>query len=595
MNKLINEKSPYLLQHANNPVNWYPWNEEAFEIAKKEDKPIFLSVGYSTCHWCHNMAKESFENEEIAGILNKYFVSIKVDREERYDIDNLYMKFCQSMARNGGWPMSIFMTNEGKPFFAGTYFPRNDFRGITGFKTILLSLNKMWKNDKDKIIETSEEIFRFIEENYIDNYKEKKLNKESLQKAVLSMKKNYDNIYGGFSSKPKFPMAHTLSFLLEYYKKFGDENVKEMALNTLESIFKGGIYDHIAGGFSRYSVDEKWIIPHFEKMLYDNALLIEAFAKAYEITRNDLYKKIIIDTIEFLVRDMQDDKGAFYAGIDADSDGDEGKYYLWTEGELSLILGKENFERFKNFFNIEKSQQVNNKIVLNRVGKSVNIDDYKFLDLQIPILFEHREKRIKPKVDKKILFAWNCLIAKALIIAGEKIDEEKYIEMGIETLKFIEEEMIVNGRIMTSYIDGEVKYKGFIQDYSFFIDALINQYKVLKNESEKNKIFSKIEFYLNEMIRLFYDKKGGFFISGSDSEKLILKMKELTDGAIGSGNSVAAKCLIEISKMNEFKDKYGEQKTIEIAKKSLEISGEEIESFGLYYGEALRGLLKYYE
>ncbi len=591
-NRLINEKSPYLLQHAHNPVDWYPWGEEAFEKAKEEDKPIFLSVGYSTCHWCHNMARESFENEEIAGILNKYFVSIKVDREERYDIDNLYMKFCQATSGRGGWPMSIFMTPEGKPFFAGTYFPRIDFRGITGFKTVLLSLKKLWKNDREKIEETAEDIVDFVKKNYMKN-NEKVLTEDSIKKSAEGIKKLFDSEYGGFGPKPKFPMAHNITFLLEYSEKYDDEIAKAMALKTLDSIFKGGIYDHAGSGFSRYSVDEKWMVPHFEKMLYDNALLLEAYTEAYRRTENPLYEKIVRDTIGFLGREMKDYRGGFYAGIDADSEGDEGKYYLWTESEISFILGKENFERFSKYFNLEKSSLLKGRIVLNRIGREVDIADYDFLEKQLLTLLQHRENRIKPHIDEKIMCAWNSMLAKSLFKAGKVFEEQEIIDTGKKILEFIEKNMVLDGRIMTAYIDGEVKYRGFIQDYAFYIDALKEEMKISEDKEEKERLTEKIDFYTEEMLRLFKDEKGGFYLAGDDADELIMRAKETTDGSVGSGNSAAARVLIELSQMKENFAGKSQEELREIGKRSLDISGQDIEVLGIYYGEALRGLLRY--
>lgn len=591
-NRLINEKSPYLLQHAHNPVDWYPWGEEAFEKAKEEDKPIFLSVGYSTCHWCHNMARESFENEEIAGILNKYFVSIKVDREERYDIDNLYMKFCQATSGRGGWPMSIFMTPEGKPFFAGTYFPRIDFRGITGFKTVLLSLKKLWKNDREKIEETAEDIVDFVKKNYMKN-NEKVLTEDSIKKSAEGIKKLFDSEYGGFGPKPKFPMAHNITFLLEYSEKYDDEIAKAMALKTLDSIFKGGIYDHAGSGFSRYSVDEKWMVPHFEKMLYDNALLLEAYTEAYRKTENPLYEKIVRDTIGFLGREMKDYRGGFYAGIDADSEGDEGKYYLWTESEISFILGKENFERFSKYFNLEKSSLLKGRIVLNRIGREVDIADYDFLEKQLLTLLQHRENRIKPHIDEKIMCAWNSMLAKSLFKAGKVFEEQEFIDTGKKILEFIEKNMVLDGRIMTAYIDGEVKYKGFIQDYAFYIDALKEEMKISEDKEEKERLTEKIDFYTEEMLRLFKDEKGGFYLAGDDADELIMRAKETTDGSVGSGNSAAARVLIELSQMKENFAGKSQEELREIGKRSLDISGQDIEVLGIYYGEALRGLLRH--
>lgn len=596
-NRLIFEKSPYLLQHAKNPVDWYTWGEEALEKAKKEDKPIFISVGYSTCHWCHNMARESFENEEIAGILNKYYVPIKVDREERYDIDNLYMKFCQATAGRGGWPLSVFTTPDGLPFYAGTYFPRINIKGMIGFKTVLLSLKKMWEEDREEIEERAVEYRDFLLDTY-EKYKSEDIGREDIEKSIDAYKEAFDSVYGGFGEKPKFPMGHSISYLLEYYEEFGDEEVKDMALFTLDSMFKGGIYDHVGGGFSRYSVDEKWMVPHFEKMLYDNALLIEAYSKAYKITGNKIYKKIVEDTILFLIREMEDEDGAFYAGIDADSEGDEGKFYLYTKSELGFVLGKDIFERFTGLFNATEKSSLKGRVVLNRVGKDISIDDYQFLDRWLKVIFKYRENRIKPSVDNKIMTTWNSLLAKSLYIAGDIFENRGYIRLAENILNFIENNLIIDDRIMTASIDGVVKHKGYIQDYACYLDALLegrNYY--IKNpsgecaNSRKSVDFTdKLEKYTEKMIELFMDSEnGGFYINGKDADDLIIRCKETNDGSIPAGNSVAAKVLIQIGKENS------DQRLVDIGKKALDLDGFSVNKIPIYHSEVLRAGLIYYK
>lgn len=595
-NRLIFEKSPYLLQHAKNPVDWYIWSEEALNKAKEEDKPIFLSIGYSTCHWCHNMARESFENKEIAGILNKYFVPIKVDREERYDLDNLYMKFCQATSGRGGWPLSVFMTPDGLPFFAGTYFPRINIKGMIGFKTVLLSLKKMWEEDREEIEEKSVEIRDFVLDTY-EKYEPEDITKEDIENSVNSFKSAFDPEFGGFGEKPKFPMAHSISYLLEYYEKYGDEELKDIALHTLDSMFKGGIYDHVGGGFSRYSVDEKWMVPHFEKMLYDNALLIEAYSKAYKISGNEIYKKVVEDTILFLIREMEDESGAFYAGIDADSEGDEGKFYLYTKSELGFVLGKDIFERFTGFFNASEMSSLKGRVVLNRVDKEIDIDDYKFLDRWLKVLFKYRENRIKPSVDNKIMTTWNSLLAKSLYIAGEIFENRGYIRLAENILRYIEENLIVNGRIMTASIDGVVKYKGYIQDYSCYIDALLEgrNYYIRNHsgecaESRKSVEFTdKINEYTEKMIDLFMDaEKGGFYINGVDSDDLVIRCKETNDGSVPAGNSVAARVLVKIGRENS------DERLVEVGKKAIDLDGTSVNKVPIYHSEVLRAGLLYH-
>lgn len=582
-NRLISEKSPYLIQHASNPVDWYPWSDEAFEKAATEDKPIFLSIGYSTCHWCHNMARESFQNEGVSAILNSHFVSIKVDREERFDIDSVYMTFCQAISGHGGWPISIFMTPDKKPFYAGTYFSRDDIRGVAGFRTILLSIQKMWEEDREKLIDASEEVLDIVKNN-LAPVLPKKLGEDDVEKAFFEFRDSYDPANGGFGSKPKFPMGHAISYLLEYYDYTGDEVALVMAEESLRAIYRGGIYDHLGGGFARYAVDEKWAVPHFEKMLYDNGFLLSAYIKLYDTTGNPIYKKIAEDTIDFLNREMKSDTGGYYAGIDADSEGREGKFYTWDKGELRRILSEEKYQILKKHYYVNEAGDLEDRIILNRIGKRISIEDFSETEEILSELFDYRENRVKPSVDRKIITSWNAALAKALLAAGALFEYESYTEQGLELIEFIEKNLVVDGRIMARRIDGETKYLGYIQDYSYCVNALLTAYEVTGCEA----YLDSAKDYAEDMRCLFEDKEnGGFFLSGNDAEALIVRPKEANDGALPSGNSTAAMALIKLGYLME------DEEFIALGKKTLDSVGKEIENAYIYHAEAVRALLLY--
>ncbi len=369
-NRLINEKSPYLRQHAHNPVDWFPWCEEAFERAKREDKPIFLSIGYSTCHWCHVMERESFEDEEVAQILNKHFIPIKVDREERPDIDAFYMGVCQAMTGSGGWPLTIIMTPDKKPFFAGTYFPKESSFGRVGLKDILLRIVELWEKERDKVLRVAENLTSFLEES-LKGRGRGKLGEEALHRAFEELYNSFDPTYGGFGSSPKFPIPHNLMFLGRYYYRYKRKEAKEMIERTLMGMRMGGIYDQVGFGFHRYSTDREWLLPHFEKMLYDQALLLLAYTEAYQITKNELFKRTAQELVEFLMRDMLSPEGAFYSAWDADSEGVEGKFYTWTYEELKEVLGEEELQFLKDYFNVREGGNYFDEATKSKTGRNI--------------------------------------------------------------------------------------------------------------------------------------------------------------------------------------------------------------------------------
>ncbi len=575
-NRLIKEKSPYLLQHAHNPVDWYPWGEEAFEKAKIEDKPVFLSIGYSTCHWCHVMERESFEDEEVAEVLNNNFISIKVDREERPDIDNIYMSFCQVYTGSGGWPLTILMTPDKKPFFAGTYFPKWGKYNIPGIMDILKSINKLWCEDKNKILESSNRIIEQIER-FQDNHGEEELEEYIIEEAVQTLLDNFDSKYGGFGREPKFPTAHYILFLLRYYYFKRDEKVLDVIDKTLTSMYKGGIFDHIGFGFSRYSTDNKWLVPHFEKMLYDNALLSIAYAEAYEATKNPLYKVITEKILNYVKKSMTSKEGGFYSAEDADSEGVEGKFYLWTKKEIIDILGEEEGEFYCKLYDITSKGNFENKNIANLIKTDLK-DIYNNKDKLEKIrekLFDYREKRIHPHKDDKILTSWNALMIIAFCRAGRSFKNDNYIDIAKQSAGFIIKNLMdEKGTLYTRIREGQLGNEGFIDDYAFFLWALIELYEA----SFDIYYLEKSIEVADKMINLFWHKeKGGFYLYSNNSEKLIIRPKEIYDGAMPSGNAVASLALSLLYYIT------GEDKYKDIVDKQFKFFAANIKSGPMYH------------
>lgn len=535
-NNLANESSPYLLQHKDNPVNWYSWGKEAFEKAKNENKPVFLSIGYSTCHWCHVMAHESFEDAETAELLNKYFVSVKVDREERPDIDSIYMNVCQAMTGGGGWPMSLFLTPEQKPFFAGTYFPKQTFQSL------LKQIHKLWQTEREKLVLSGNEIEKAVSR---ENPVQGEATRSIIDEAYSQLERSFDKKYGGFGNAPKFPMPHNLIFLMDYYRVTDKKQALDMAEYTLTQMYKGGIFDHIGGGFSRYSTDRYYLAPHFEKMLYDNALLIISYINAYAVTNNELYKEIAERTAEYIMREMTDGKGGFYSAQDADSEGEEGKYYTFNYDEIPELLGKEAGEKFNDYYGITKHGNFEGKNIPNLLGNSeINNRMSKYL-LKV---YEYRKSRTKLHLDDKILTSWNGLMIAAFARLYRIIGDSKYLDTAEKACDFIEEKLAEGDTLYVSYRNGRRGSSGFIDDYAFYIYALICLYEA----TFKQKYLDRAVELCRKAVKDFYDNRnGGFYLYGSENEQLIMKPKETYDGAIPSGNSVMAYNLVMLSQLTD--------------------------------------------
>jgi uncharacterized protein YyaL (SSP411 family) len=553
-NSLINESSPYLLQHAYNPVQWYAWNEKSLNKARSEDKPIFLSVGYSPCHWCHVMAHESFENEDIAKLMNEYFVNIKVDREERPDIDDIYQKACQLTTGTGGWPLSVFLTPDQKPFYTGTYFPHKGRNGIVGFDTLLIKLAQVYKEKKEQVIGTSTEFMTALNEysNDLARQDDVKIEKSLLEEAAVRLLYMGDNLEGGFGQAPKFPNASNLLFLLRMYELTGISRYKDFVSFTAKKMASGGIYDHIGGGFSRYSTDRKWLVPHFEKMIYDNALLSTLYSELYSISDDQSYISTIDSILKFVLREMTSPEGGFYSSQDADSEGEEGKFYIWGFDELKEYLDEDISSAFLEHFG---ASQVGNFEGMNILHISSSLESLsrkysqterwlsRRFDEMKNKLYEIRNYRVKPETDRKILTSWNGLMISGFISGYKATGNISYLDAARKAINFIETLSRNGTQLRRIFMDGTAKINGYLDDYVFFISSLLDTFGV---DSNPRYLDSAIK-YTDYLMEHFWDPKiGDFFFSSDDNEKLILRTKNHYDLAIPSGNSVAVNNLFRL-------------------------------------------------
>jgi len=560
INRLAGETSPYLLQHANNPVDWYPWGDEAFERARKEDKPIFLSIGYSTCHWCHVMEHESFENAEIAKIMNEHFVCIKVDREQRPDVDQIYMNAVVMTTGSGGWPLSVFLTPAGEPFFGGTYFPPKDMFGRPGFGRILLSVAEVWKNKRQDLVNSAGKLTEYMEVSE-PAAGEAELSAETLTKAYQTFRSTFDAVNGGFGAAPKFPQPTNLSMLLSYWHRTDDGEALSMVTETLDAMARGGIYDHLGGGFHRYATDARWLVPHFEKMLYDQALLSKVYLQAYQITGNELYAQTAKEIFDYVLRDMTDPAGGFYSAEDADSEGEEGTFYLWDPGQIADLLDRNQAELFNARYGVTKKGNFEKgKTILNltasieQLEKQLQTDRVEIENILSSArkkLFEHRDKRTRPHRDDKVITAWNGLMISSLAYGGAVLGETKYVQAAERSADFLLSTLRNNGRLMRYYREDRVVEKAFLDDYAFLTMGLLDLYEATFDA----RWLIEAKKLAEEMAELFADDEaGGFFLTGADSEKLIARTKPSSDGAIPSGNSVAALALLKLGRMTMSRD-----------------------------------------
>lgn len=575
-NHLIHETSPYLLQHAHNPVDWYSWNETALKKARDENKPIFLSVGYSSCHWCHVMEHESFENDDIAKIMNENFVSIKVDREERPDLDDIYQKVCQMVTGQGGWPLSVFLTPDQKPFYVGTYFPILDNYGRPGFGSILRQLAQAWKEKPQDIKKAAE--------NFMTNLQKAeliptpaKLEKSILDEAAVGLIQIADNTFGGFGNAPKFPNAANLSFLLRYSKISKITKFSEFVLKTLSKMGKGGIFDQIGGGFHRYSTDARWLVPHFEKMLYDNALLPTVYAEAYQITKDPFYLDVIKKTLDFVISEMTSPEGGFYSALDADSEGEEGKYYVWKKKEIRDVLGADA-EVFCLYYdvtdggNFEGHTILNNNVSTSSVAFHFGIPEDKVRQIiseGTKKLHYVRSMRTRPGLDDKILTSWNALMISAFARGYRVTDEKSYLDAAEKCISFIEKNLISGTQLLRTYKNGKAKLQAYLEDYAYLINALVDVFELSSNPKHL-ELATKLA---NHMVEHFWDEKNNsFYFTADDHEQLIIRPKNNYDLSMPSGNSVAANCLLKLYHFTQ-------------EKRFLEITTKVMESFAIAAAE----------
>jgi uncharacterized protein len=587
-NRLLNASSPYLLQHAFNPVDWYEWGDEALNRAKAENKPIFLSVGYSSCHWCHVMAHESFEDEDIAKIMNEHFISIKVDREERPDIDEIYMAAVQMLTGSGGWPMSVWLTPNLEPFYGGTYFPPKDHYGRPGFKKLLLGLAEAWINDQDKILTNSQNLSKNISASFAVESSELAIDETVLQNAFSASRQTFDQKHGGFGQAPKFPHAMELSLLLRYSQKKNSKEALDMVNTSLIKMANGGIYDQLGGGFHRYSTDEYWLAPHFEKMLYDQALLVRVYSEAHQLTGNYSYKRIVKETLDYVLLKMTSPEGGFYSAEDADSEGVEGKFYVWSKSEIQDIL-KSDTDLFCQAYNVSSEGNWEGHNILRKtrewaqIAQDFNMDLMTFskkVDSLKTILLEKREKRIKPGLDDKVLTDWNGLMISAFVYGYKITGNVKYKNAALEAAHFIQSKMFDNDYLYHSYRNSKRRIKGFLNDYSFMIAAILDAYNI--------SFDIKLAEWAIQLYRLteqqFAAADGGYYFTRSNQKNLIARSKAPFDNAIPSGNSVMVRNLMRLAETT------GDLDFREKAFKTAQAFGSHFRKYPQGYAEMLIGV-----
>jgi uncharacterized protein len=551
-NHLINETSPYLLQHAHNPVDWYSWGDAAFQKAKSENRPILLSIGYSACHWCHVMERESFEDEKIAALMNDLFVNIKVDREERPDLDEIYMNAVQMLTGRGGWPMTVFLTPEGKPFYGGTYFPPEDRYGVAGFPKILQGVANAYREKPQDVERSVEQILAALQRMSLSTESQQPFSPDIIGQSAEQLAQAYDADHGGLGKAPKFPNVGVYELFLRHYHHSRRNRFLEMVTHTLTKMAQGGIYDHLGGGFHRYSVDEKWLVPHFEKMLYDNAQLVRIYAQVYCVTGEPLFKEVVDETMNYLMREMLHTEGGFYSTQDADSEGEEGKFFVWTEEEISQILGEESSEIFCRIYDVSEEGNFEEKNILHPIltleqtsklfRRELREIESLVADAKVK-LFQEREKRIKPFRDEKILISWNGLMLSGLAEAIKISRHQTYLEAANRTVDFIFTKMFRDGRLLHTYKSGTAKILGYLDDYAFLAAGLLDLFEATLNRAHLDRTVKLAEIMLDE----FWDEAGGgFFYTGHSHERLIAQSKPIFDGSIPSGNAVATQVLLRL-------------------------------------------------
>ncbi|CAN5870528.1 thioredoxin domain-containing protein [soil metagenome] len=559
-NRLINETSPYLLQHAHNPVDWYPWGEEAFAAARAENKPVLLSIGYSACHWCHVMEHESFENEEIARLMNENFVSIKVDREERPDLDQIYMNAVQMMTHHGGWPMTVFLNSEGVPFYGGTYFPPEDRYNMPGFPRVLVSMSEAYRERPQDIQQTGASVLAELNRLSLARESNEPLTQALLDQAFGGIVKSYDPVNGGFGNAPKFPPAMTLEFLMRVFHRTGSQEALDIVTNTCRKMADGGIYDHLGGGFHRYSTDARWLVPYFEKMLYDNALLSRVYLHYYQLTHDESARRIAEGILDYVVREMTDPNGGFYSTQDADSEGDEGKFFVWSPAEIASVLDQENTALFAAYYNVTQGGNFEGRNILNvtrpleDVAAKARVTPehlQQSLESSRRKLFKLRGSRVRPERDNKILTAWNGMMLSSFAEAAAILDREDYLDIAKRNARFVLDNLLRDDLLLRTFKDATAKLNAYLEDYAFLSDGLLTLYEA----SGEVEWFEATLSITNKMIDEFWDEQdGGFFYTGRSHESLIVRSKDYFDNATPSGNSVAAEVMLRLAALTDNHD-----------------------------------------
>ncbi|MEO8573873.1 MAG: thioredoxin domain-containing protein [Pyrinomonadaceae bacterium] len=589
-NKLIEETSPYLLQHAHNPVDWYPWGEEAFAKATAEDKPLLVSIGYSACHWCHVMEHESFEDEATAGIMNENFVNIKVDMEERPDVDQIYMTFVQLTTGRGGWPMNVFITPDKIPFFGGTYFPPAPRYNMPSWPQILVSISEAWREKREELLRSANDILGELRRAGISEFSSAPFSTDQLESAFKSFSRSFDKTNGGFGGAPKFPPSMSLEFLLRYWKRTRDESSLEMAKFTARKMAEGGIFDQLGGGFHRYTVDAIWLVPHFEKMLYDNSQLIRIYLHLFQITQDEFFKRVAVETLEYVKREMLDGAGGFYSSQDADSEGEEGKFFVWTPAEVIEIVGEEDARIFNFYYDVSEDgnfeekniPQIKYKLEAAAAALKIEVSTLgEVLERCRKKLFEHRETRVKPFRDEKILTAWNGLMLSAFAKAAAVLGSDDYLGVARRNADFLLDNLQRNGRLLRTWKDGKAKLNAYIEDYANLADGLIELYQA----SGELLYLGEAKRLADLMITEFWDEEsGGFFFTSSDHEELIVRNKDFYDNATPSGNSAAADVLLRLAKF------YGDEKYERFATTVLRLAAAQLARYPQGFGRALSAM-----
>lgn len=552
VNRLSQENSPYLLQHADNPVDWYPWGEEALQRARREDKPIFLSIGYAACHWCHVMAHESFEDHKISGIMNDFFINIKVDREERPDLDSIYMSAVVAMTGQGGWPMSIFLTPDGQPFYGGTYFPPVQRYNMPSFQEVLVSVHRAWEQDRQQILQSGQKVTEYLRQSPGIGNSDPKMNPQTLEKASFALGQSYDWKYGGWGSAPKFPQPMAVEYLLRRAVS-GDTFARDIAVHALQAMARGGMYDVVGGGFARYSTDNYWLVPHFEKMLYDNAQLALVYLHGYLVSGANYFRQVCEETLDFIIRELAHPQGGFFSSLDADSEGKEGKYYIWTPEEIRIFINDPDDVAFLTAaYNITVSGNFDNANVLQRaLDDELLAERFGMLPGQVPVrlsklhkrLRKIRDKRVRPATDDKVLVSWNALTLAAFAEAARYFQRRDYLNVAQRNAAFLLDQLYVDNRLARSWRNGQARHNAFLEDYAGLIMGLLALYQ----SDHNNRWYEAAEKLIAEMVTHYRDRDIGFYDTRDDHDQLITRPKDLQDNATPSGNALAAAALLRLS------------------------------------------------